>query len=211
MEAGLAPLDPLELRQVLVDTGTPQTGPAENIGPLPDLPGALAAIVGEVAVAVDIQPRKCPNRVRTDGRGNLPVAILGTPSFEVREIDIGSVRLAGVPPKVSRSAFRDVATPFEPFVGRDDAHDCTRKGADGLEDLLLRFSNRRVVRALGPVSNREVVVPLTGELADGTPIRGEDVILIVKPRGRAGPSLEAGLSPDLEASAAVISDLEDEE
>ena len=48
MEAELAPLDPLELRQVLVDTGTPQTGPAENIGPLPDIGSALAAITGEI-------------------------------------------------------------------------------------------------------------------------------------------------------------------
>jgi hypothetical protein len=105
-----------------------------------------------------------------------------------------------------------VATPFEPFVGKDEARDCTRKGADGFEDLLLRFSNRRVVRALGPVSNREVVVvPLTGELADGTPIRGEDVIVVVKPGGLAAPSVEAGLSPDLEDDAAAFSGLNDQE
>lgn len=212
MEMGLNPLDPLDLRQVLVDTGTPQTGPAENIGPLPDLSGALTAIVGEVAVAVDIRPRQCPNRVRTEQRGNLPVAILGTASFDVRDIDIGSVRLAGVQPKVSRSKFRDVATPFEPFFGKDDARDCTRSGTDGFEDLLMRFSNREVVRALGPVSDREVVVvPLTSELDDGTPIRGEDIIVIIEHRGRARPPDEAGLSPDLADDTADMSDLEDME
>ena len=40
-----------------------------------------------------------------------------------------------------------------------------------------------MVRALGPVSDREVVVvPLTGALEDGTPIQGEDVIVVIDPR-----------------------------
>ena len=95
MEMGLAPLDPMELRQILVDTGTPQTGPAENIGPLPDIAGALAAVTGEVAAAVDILPWRCANGVRADRTRNLPVAIVGTPSFDVRDIDIGSVRTRG--------------------------------------------------------------------------------------------------------------------
>ncbi|MGH6900904.1 MAG: hypothetical protein ACREJ5_30850, partial [Geminicoccaceae bacterium] len=85
-------------------------------------------------VAVDIRPRQCPNRVRADRRGNLPVAIAGTDSFDVRDIDLSSIRLAGVRPKGDRTRFRDVATPFEPFVGKDDARDSTRDGADGLED-----------------------------------------------------------------------------
>jgi hypothetical protein len=141
-----------------------------------------APVAGETLVAVDIRPRGCPNRVRTDQRGNLPLAIAGTASFDVLDIEVDSVRLADVQSR-SMSSFRDVATPFRPFVGKNDARDCTRKGDDGLLDLLLRFSNRRVVRALGPVSNREVVVvPLTGELEDGTPIRGEDVVVVIKPR-----------------------------
>jgi len=40
---GQAPLEPAALRALLVDTGTPQTG-AGHIGPLPDLPAALAAL-----------------------------------------------------------------------------------------------------------------------------------------------------------------------
>jgi hypothetical protein len=183
MEMGLAPIDPMELRQILVDTGTPQTGPAENIGPLPDIGSALAAITGEMAVAVDIRPRQCPNHVRVRSGGNLPVAILGTADLDVRDIDRDSIRLGGVRPQHTGTRFRYVAKPFEPFVGRKDAHDCTREGDDGFLDLLLHFSNRRLVKALGPVSNREVVVlPLTGKLEDGTPIRGEDVIVVITPR-----------------------------
>jgi hypothetical protein len=133
--------------------------------------------------------------VRTDRRGNLPVAILGTENFDVRDIAFGSIRLAGVRPRGVR--FRDVATPFEPFVGKERAGDCTREGADGLEDRVMRFSNRRVVRALGPVSDGEVVVvPLTGELEDGTPIRGEDVIVIIDPRSRTASRSEAQVVSD---------------
>jgi hypothetical protein len=45
---GLAPLDPVDLRALLVDTGTPQVAsdpPAEHIGPLPSIPHALARIL----------------------------------------------------------------------------------------------------------------------------------------------------------------------
>jgi hypothetical protein len=144
------------------------------------------------SVAVDIRPGQCPNRVSARRRGNLPVVIAGTDDFDVGDIDLKSVRLAGVRPKGERTRFRDVATPFVPFLGKDDARDCTRERADGFEDLLMRFSQRRVVRALGPVSDGEVVVvPLTGALEDGTPIRGEDVIVIIGPRSRTASRSEA--------------------
>jgi hypothetical protein len=158
---------------------------------------ALPALTGFIEVAVDVRPQQCPNRVRVDRRGYLPVAIAGTDSFDVRDIDLRSIRLAGVQPKGNRTRFRDVATPFEPFVGKDDARDCTRAGADGIEDLFMRINNRRVVRALGPVSDRQVVVvPLTGELEDGTPIRGEDVIVVIDPRSRTASRAEGQLVSD---------------
>jgi hypothetical protein len=145
-------------------------------------------------VAVDIRPRQCPNRLRVDARGNLPVAIAGTDDLDASEIDPDSVRLAGVRPKAPRTRLRDVATPFEPFVGKVDATDCTRAGADGWEDLLMRFSNRRVVKALGPVADGEVVVvPLTGELYNGTPIVGEDVVVVIDPDARDKARLAAQL------------------
>ena len=82
----------------------------------------------------------------------MPVVIAGTDGFDVRDLDPTSIRLAGVAPKHDRTRYRDHATPHEPFVGKKDADDCTRAGADGLEDLLMRFSNQSLVNALGPVS-----------------------------------------------------------
>jgi hypothetical protein len=148
-------------------------------------------------VAVDIRPRQCPNRLRPDRRGRLPVAITGTDDLDVRDIDPASIRLAGVRPKANGIRFRDVATVFEPAVGKDDALDCTRGAADGLEDLLLRFNNQRVARALGPVADGEVVVvPLTGTLENGTPIHGEDVVVVIDPTSRTAARAEAQVASD---------------
>jgi hypothetical protein len=144
-------------------------------------PEASAEPATETLVAVDVRPQQCPNRVRADRRGNFPVVIAGTDGFDVRDIDPRSVRLAGVAPKHKRTTFRDRASPFEPLVGKTGASDCTREGADGLEDMLLRFDSRSVGKAAGPVANGgTAVIRLTGALEDGTPIRGEEVIVIFK-------------------------------
>jgi hypothetical protein len=136
---------------------------------------------GETLVAVDIRPRQCPNRVRVDRSNNLPVAIAGTVDLDVREIDPATVRLAGVPADPSRTRFIEDVSPYEPLVGKQGTRDCTRAGSDGMEDLLLRFSAKQLGEALGAVAGgATVVVPLTGQLFDGTPFRGEDVMVVLK-------------------------------
>ena len=147
--------------------------------PGPSEPGRAA---GQMLVAVDVRPQQCPNRVRAGSRRdrNFPVAIAGTADFHVRDIDPASIRLGGVPPKQNRTRFKDLASPFRPFVGKRNANDCTRAGPDGFEDLLLRFSSRSLGRSLARARNGSaVVVPLTGKLEDGTPIRGEGVIVVL--------------------------------
>lgn len=48
---GLAPLEPLEMRALLVETGTPQAPDPRNIGPLPDLAAAYAVAVPPTPVS----------------------------------------------------------------------------------------------------------------------------------------------------------------
>ncbi|MEX2209005.1 MAG: S8 family serine peptidase [Myxococcota bacterium] len=48
---GLAPLEPLELRALLVETGTPQAPDPRQIGPLPDLAAAYAVAVPPTPVS----------------------------------------------------------------------------------------------------------------------------------------------------------------
>jgi len=133
----------------------------------------------QLPVPLDIKPRRCPNRLKVKRHGRLHVALLGTADFDVTQIDPASIRLEGVPPV--RFAVKDVATPFEPFVGKESKFDCTREGRDGFDDLTLKFRTRDVVAALGDVSHRDaLVLELTASLNDGKPIVGEDVVVIRK-------------------------------
>lgn len=134
----------------------------------------------EVAVSVDIKPGGCPNSLPLAGRGALPVAILGTASFDVTTIDPASVQLQGV--ASLRATLEDVATPFN---GAVIAHalDCTTLGADGFNDLVLIFDAEKVAAALGAVENGDVLLlEVVGNLIGGEPIRGHDVVVIRKQR-----------------------------
>jgi hypothetical protein len=133
-------------------------------------------------VPVDIKPRSCRNPFNVRKKGVLPVAILGTEDFDVTQIDPASVELTGVAPL--RWAFEDVATPYEPYVGKQDAFDCTTAGPDGFTDLTFKFNAQEVVAALGDVSDGDVLVlPLNGNLKEefgGFAFYGEDVVVILK-------------------------------
>jgi hypothetical protein len=165
------------------DTYTTQIVVRSNdpVAPSVSVPVTMT-VLPTVVIAVDIKPRACPNPLNVKSRGKLPVAILGTDGFDVEQIDPASVRLAGVAPL--RWALEDVATPYESFTGKQDAHDCTRDGPDGYLDLTLKFETQELVAALGEVDDGEVrVLQLTGNLKEaygGTPIVGEDVVIILK-------------------------------
>jgi hypothetical protein len=135
-------------------------------------------------VPVDIKPTSCPNPLNVGKRGVLPVAILGTEGFDVSRVDPATVELEGVSPL--RWAWEDVATPFEPFIGKEDCFaDCNEEGPDGYPDLTLKFDAQEVVAALGEVEDGDcLVLQLTGSLTGGDcgggAIVGEDVIWIQK-------------------------------
>ena len=136
----------------------------------------------EIEVPVDIKPQSCPNPLNVESKSVLPVAILGTEEFDVTTVDPALVLLEGVAPL--RWAMEDVATPFEPFTGKEACDDCTTEGADGYLDLTFKFDKQAIVDALGEVEDGEcVVLHLTGNLKDesgGTAIVGEDVVRILK-------------------------------
>ena len=132
-----------------------------------------------VPVPIDIKPQSCPNPINVASQGVLPVAILGTAELDVTTIDPVSIRVAGVP--VLRWALEDVATPFTPSTGETDAYSCTTFGPDGFMDLTLKLDTQQVVAALGDVNDGAVLMlPFTGNLMSGTPIQGQDVVVILK-------------------------------
>jgi hypothetical protein len=53
--------------------------------------------------------------------------------------------------------------------------------ADGFMDLTLTLDAQHVAAALGDVADGNVLIlPLTGNLLNGTPIEGQDVVVILK-------------------------------
>jgi hypothetical protein len=132
-----------------------------------------------LVVSMDIKPQGCPNPINVEAEGVLPVAILGTATFDVTTIDLSTVKLQGVSPL--RSALQDVATPFTGALV--SAASCTTAGADGFTDLVLFFNNEAVSAALGTVTNGQVLVlTVAGNLLPqfgGTPITGRDVVFVI--------------------------------
>jgi hypothetical protein len=129
----------------------------------------------QMQVDVDIKPQSCPNPLNTKSQGVLPVAILGSAELDVTTIDVASIRLEGVAP--IRSELEDVAAP----VVDGSECECTTEGPDGFTDLTLKFEAEDIADALGEVVNGEVLVlTLTGELSDETPIEGADCIRVIK-------------------------------
>jgi hypothetical protein len=137
----------------------------------------------EIPVPVDIKPTSCPNPLNVNGKGVLPVAILGTEDFDVTTVNMSTLALMGVP--ALRCALEDVATPYgEPFNEPPDCLDCTEEGPDGYLDLTIKFDMQAIVAALGDVSDGDcLMVELTGNLKEefnGTAIIGADVVRIIK-------------------------------
>ena len=130
-------------------------------------------------VAFDIKPQSCPNPLNVSSGGVMPAAILGTEDLDVTQIDPTSIKLEGVSPM--RWSEEDVATPFEPFTGKQDAYDCTIEGPDGYVDLAMKFKKQEIIAAIGDVSDGDVLVlTVNAQLFDGTAIQGEDVVVILK-------------------------------
>ena len=141
-----------------------------------------------LVIAVDIKPTFCPNPLNVKSKGVLPVAILGSDSFDVTTIVISSLRLAGVAPL--RDSYDDVAAP-----GLDVADcNCIEDGPDGFLDLALKFETQAIVQTLDEVEDGDVItLELTGVLFGETPIEGGDCILI---RGRRKPFNKGDINKD---------------
>jgi hypothetical protein len=125
-----------------------------------------------ISVNIDIKPESSPNPLNVESKGVLPVAILGTEDFDVTEVNIASIRLEGAAP--IRSIIEDVSTPL---LDKQDECGCASEGEDGFDDLTLKFDTQEVVSALGKVADADrLVLTLTGELSDRSPIEGKDCI-----------------------------------
>jgi hypothetical protein len=139
-------------------------------------------------VDIDIKPGSCPNPLNVKSKGKLPVAILGSEDLDVYDVDVASVRLAGV--EAIRSSYEDVAAP----VADPCDCNCTTEGPDGYLDLTLKFATEDIVDAIGEVCDvNEFVLTLDGLLYDNTIIEGSDCVKTV---GTHKPPKKSDLNED---------------
>jgi hypothetical protein len=155
----------------------------------------IAVLPGQspLSAKLDIKPGSCPNPLNVRSRGVLPVAIVGTGSFDVAQIDPGTLSLAradGIGGSVSPLngppgpgiEVEDVATPFE-----GELCDCHELTGDGMDDMSLKFSTEDIVVALelGSMVNRtELRLTVSGLLLDQTPFEGDDSAAHAQSRAR---------------------------
>ena len=133
--------------------------------------GSILVIVGSyndnlpslcsISIEIDINPGSDLNCFNSDGHGIIPVAILGSETFDVTEVDPTTVTLDNQTVKTKGNG--DAQASIE------DVND------DGFDDLVIK-----IMDADGTYAEGEGTATLTGELFDGTPIEGSDSICITQ-------------------------------
>jgi hypothetical protein len=119
--------------------------------------GTTQGPVSFIPVQIDIKPGGSPNAINPRAQGVIPVAILGTPTFDATTADPASVR------------FGPAAAPAQNGTGHvEDVN------GDGLNDLVLQFDTQATGIACGDTS-----AGLTGGTSSGVAIQGSDSVITV--------------------------------
>jgi CSLREA domain-containing protein len=137
-------------------TATPTPTPTPSPTPPPS-----------VEIDIDINPGSDSNPINPSGRGNLPVAILGSDSFDVAGVDVTT--LAFGPGAAAPS--HDLT---KPGLYEDHLRDVN---ADGFTDLVSHYRTQET-----GISRDDAEACITGDRLDGKPFEGCDTIRVVTRR-----------------------------
>ena len=121
-----------------------------------------------ISINIDIRPGSDVNPINQSGRGNLPLAVLGSEVFDVTDVDVTT--LAFGPDGAATS--HDLT---KPGLFEDHLRDVN---GDGFTDLVSHYRTQET-----GISPGDEEACITGDLWDGTPFEGCDVIRTL-PGGR---------------------------
>jgi hypothetical protein len=125
----------------------------------------------ELEVKIDIKPGSDPNSINLDEKGLLPVAIWGSASLDVNDIDPSSVKLAGI----------DIAQRGSSKAPKA-AYSLEDVNGDGRLDFIAHFDMEEMVSAEPPaITDAMSYLIISGKLKDGRGFSGSDSIRIVPP------------------------------
>lgn len=117
-----------------------------------------------VPVGIDIKPGSDPNSINPNSKGLIPVAILGSDTFDVEDVDVTTLKFG----LAEATPAHDLT---DSLVYADHLQDVN---LDDILDLVCHFRTKETGIEAGDTS-----ATLTGETFDGSPIEGEDTVRTV--------------------------------
>jgi len=147
------------------------TGDSEGLATRNDYTTVAYLVV--LPIEIDIKPENDRNPVNPRSHGVTPVALLGSETFDVTELDVTTLRFG--PGEASPAHDLTSGWPYS-----DPLRDVN---SDGFTDLLVHFTTSDT-----GIGCADTEATLTAQLLDGFPVRGTDAITTVGCDYRSGPA-----------------------
>jgi len=113
-----------------------------------------------IPVSIDIKPGSYPNSINLNSKGTTPVAIFGSATFGVRQIDLNTIKLAETAIKLKNNG--------QPMINYEDIN------GDSFIDIVAHVITKNLQLTLS-----DTKANLEGKLFDGTIIKGSDPVRVI--------------------------------
>jgi hypothetical protein len=128
--------------------------------------------VEELRAFIDVEPGTCPNTFNPRMQDMITVALVGTPHFDVDEVDEASLYMDNAAPM--RVQYQDISRP-----GEGDDCPCSDEGRDGYQDLVLWFRIEDLfVDPAGLAANESRQLTLSGKFKSGSAFEATNCIVV---------------------------------